>query len=473
LLLEPEMKAAPKTSRLAECPNEFGPNEFGPNEFGPNKFGNRSQPVAQWKPGLLRLHSGRLDNQPDAHRRPGILRLRSTARCSAQEASAKKKLRFAFILLLAALLAGCSALSPTTPQALPTVVLDNSNAATRPTSAGTSGGVVASGVVAPAELAKLAFTLSGVVEAVNVAAGDKVTAGQSLVQLAGQEDLQAAVSQTEFELVQAQQALDDLKKEAETARVQAMQEIIQYERAVRDAQYALDNFTVPINQASLDTVEALNQMKQRLDAARQAFEPYKYRSSNDPIREDRLDALNEAQADYNAAVKRLQYEYDLQVTQAQLDKALSDYAILQAGPDPEKVQMAEARISNAQTQLSAAKAALDHLTLAAPFDGTVAAVNIHPGEWVIPGQAVLTLADLNQLKVETTDLSERDIPRVKVSQPVTVFVEALGQEIPGRVSDISPLADTLGGDVVYKTTITLDEVPEELRPGMSVEVHFK
>jgi HlyD family secretion protein len=457
------MKTASKTSRLAECPNLFGPN----------KFGNRSQPVAQWKAGTLRSHSGCLVSQLDDRRRPGILRLRSKGRCSAQEASVEKKLGLTLILLLAVLLAGCNALNPATPQALPTVVLDNGSAATRPASAGTSGGVVASGVVAPAQTAKLVFTIAGKVDQVNAAEGKAVNAGDPLAQLEGQEDLQAAVSQAEFELVQAQQALDDLKTEAETARVQAMQEIITYERAVRDAQYALDNFTVPINQAGLETVEALNLMKQRLDAARQAFEPYKYRSSNDPIREDRLDDLNEAQADYNAAVKRLQYEYDLQVAQAQLDKALSDYATLQAGPDPAKVRLAEARISNAQTQLSAAQAALEHLSLAAPFDGTIAEVNIRPGEWVIPGQAVLTLADLNQLKVETTDLSERDIPRVKIGQPVTVFIKALGQEIPGRVSDISPLADTLGGDVVYKTTITLDEVPQELRAGMSVEAHFK
>jgi len=424
------METTPQTSRLAECPN---------------KFGYRSEPVARRRTGLLRFHSGRLN---------------------------VRQFKLTSILLLVGLLAGCNVFNPATPQPLPTVVLDSGSAATRPASPGNESGVVASGVIAPAQVARLVFTLSGVVEAVNVAEGDSVTAGQPLVQLEGQEDLQAAVSQAEFELVQAQQALNDLKTEAKTARVQAMQEIIAYERAVRDAQYALDNFTVPVNQASLETVEALNQMKQRLDTARQAFEPYKYRPSSDAVREDRLDALNEAQADYNAAVKRLQYEYDLQVVQAKLDKALSDYTILQAGPDPDKVRLAEARISNAQTQLSAAQAALDHLTLAAPFDGTIASVNVHPGEWVIPGQVVLTLVDLNNLRVETTDLSERDIPQVEVGQPVRAFIKALGQEVPGRVSDISPLADTLGGDVVYKTTIALDELPAGLREGMSVEVQF-
>jgi len=40
------------------------------------------------------------------------------------------------------------------------------------------------------------------------------------------------------------------------------------------------------------------------------------------------------------------------------------------------------------------------------------------------------------------------------------------------VSEISPLADTLGGDVVYQATIDLDSIPEGLRSGMSVEVRF-
>ena len=380
--------------------------------------------------------------------------------------------KLALIVLLAALLAGCNAFNLATPTPLPTVVLDNGSTVEQPSSPKTGGGVVASGVVAPAQTAELVFTIAGKVEAVSAAVGEPVKAGQPLAQLAGQEELAAAISQAEFELVQAQQALDDLKTEAADARVQAMQDIITYEKAVRDAQYALDNFTVPSNQAGLETVEALNQMKQRLDAARQAFEPYKYRPSSDSIREDRLDALNEAQADYNAAVRRLQYEYDLQVVQAQLDKALSDYEISQAGPDPARLRLAEGRVSNAQAQLAAAQAALNRLTLVAPFDGTLARLDVHPGEWVIPGQVVLVLADLSNLQVETTDLSERDIPQVEVGQPVTVFIEALGQEVSGRVRDISPLAESLGGDVVYTTTIALDALPPGLRAGMSVEVTF-
>ncbi len=42
----------------------------------------------------------------------------------------------------------------------------------------------------------------------------------------------------------------------------------------------------------------------------------------------------------------------------------------------------------------------------------------------------------------------------------------------GHVSEVSPLADTLGGDVVYQTMIELDETLPGLRAGMSVDVQF-
>jgi multidrug efflux pump subunit AcrA (membrane-fusion protein) len=376
-----------------------------------------------------------------------------------------------FSLLLLFPLVGCSIFTPSTPAPLPTVVLDNgadSPAVTR----APGRGVTASGVVVPTQEAQLTFTLSGNVKSVMAAVGDTVQEGQALAQLEGEENLQAAISTAQFELVQAQQALADLTTAAEIARLQAMQDVVTYHQAVKSAQYTLDNFTIPTNQQKLDAVAAISQMKQLLDQARQAFEPYKDKPSGDTTRKDRKEALDEAQADYNTAVRRLQYEYDLEVAQAKLDRASHDYEVFSAGPDPEKLSLAEARLKNAENQLAAAQATLEHLAIKAPFSGVVSQVNYHSGEWVVAGQPVLTIADVEHLNVETTDLSERDVPGVSVGQPVTVFVEALGETLSGHVSLIAPLADTLGGDVVYKITIDLDSIPAGLRSGMSVEVQF-
>jgi multidrug efflux pump subunit AcrA (membrane-fusion protein) len=102
----------------------------------------------------------------------------------------------------------------------------------------------------------------------------------------------------------------------------------------------------------------------------------------------------------------------------------------------------------------------------------VTSLDISAGETVAPGQVVLTLADLAGLRAETTDLSERDVASVVRGQPARVFVEALGEEVDGRVASIAPQASTIGGDVVYAVLVDLDGLPPGLRWGMSVEVEI-
>ncbi len=115
---------------------------------------------------------------------------------------------------------------------------------------------------------------------------------------------------------------------------------------------------------------------------------------------------------------------------------------------------------------------MDATRLVAPFPGEVASVAVSTGDFISPGQVILVLSDVNHLHVETTDLSERDVPSVKLGQAVSVSIKALNQDVNGKVSAISPLADSLGGDVVYKVIITLDEMPANGRAGMSVVVQF-
>jgi HlyD family secretion protein len=102
----------------------------------------------------------------------------------------------------------------------------------------------------------------------------------------------------------------------------------------------------------------------------------------------------------------------------------------------------------------------------------VVSISVQSGEYIQPGQVVITLASLDRLRVETTDLSERDLPNIKIGQTASVFVDALNQQLSGKVIAIAPLANTVGGDVVYKVTVELDKQPEGLRWGMSAEVNI-
>lgn len=133
-------------------------------------------------------------------------------------------------------------------------------------------------------------------------------------------------------------------------------------------------------------------------------------------------------------------------------------------------QRADARVQQAQVTLDLAQISRSEGTLTAPFDGVVASLSVIPGEFVQADQAVVKLATLNALQVETTDLSERDITNVKIGASATISVEALNQTIHGKVISISPISNTVGGDVVFKVTIAFDKQPENLLWGMTAEV---
>ena len=162
------------------------------------------------------------------------------------------------------------------------------------------------------------------------------------------------------------------------------------------------------------------------------------------------------------------------VAAAQVQEAQAGYqvSLLKAGATEEEIAVAQAQLAQAEAALEAAQASRAQAFLLAPCDGTITALEIGSGEAVVPGQMVLALADLSHLRVETTDLSERDVAQVKPGQPVSVYVEALGQEIDGQVVGIAPQATIVGGDVVYTVYVELDEQPSNLRWGMSIEVEI-
>jgi HlyD family secretion protein len=327
--------------------------------------------------------------------------------------------------------------------------------------------VSATGVVTPSQWATLSMTASGIVDEVLVSEGDAVGEGQVLARLKGREELQAAITTARFEVASAQKALDDLSDVAHKSSIQTQEAISIAAKQVRDAQYMLDNFTIPPEQENMTAMQAVEAMRGRLDQARTTFEPYKFKSEYDSTRKKFKEDLDEAQSDYNAAVRRLEYETALEVAMANLDQAQEDYATWKAGPDPADVTVAQARLDNANAKLAAAEAALQDRELKAPFSGTVSELFIRRGEWITLGQPVLMLADLGNLRVETTDLNEIDAARVHPGDSVILTFDALPEVVVnGVVQSIAPKA-AQGSGVNYTVIIEPDELPETLRWGMT------
>lgn len=387
------------------------------------------------------------------------------------------------------ILVGCGGFANSTPTPLPTIVLDSGGVLSATGSPQPEqGGATASGIIIPAREVNMSSAIGGNVTAVEVVIGQQVRAGDVLVELAGKEKLTAAIEAANVELLTARLALKTLNDSTDQAHSAALLRLANAQKALDEAEKRrtwkdMSNGS----RSSIELAEADYIMaKDALDTAEEKYQGYEDRDKNDLNRASALSALAAARKAHDRALANLNYllalpnsievnkaEAELQSAQAEVALAQKEVDKLKAGPDPDEVALAQGHVRNAEAQIAASKADLAELELKAPFDGTVGKVNVQSGEWVLPGEVIVVVIDTSHLRVETNDLSERDISAIKPGQTVSVFVKALSQSITGKVSEVSPLADTLGGDVVYKTIIDLDESSEALRAGMTVDVQFE
>jgi len=393
-----------------------------------------------------------------------------------------KKVYSIYLIMITLVLAACSSGSPST--AIPTVVLDSgtsNTSSTQPAAQVSSSGtnVTASGIVMPVQEAHLAFALAGNVKEVNIAEGEQVKAGEVLAELDN--------TLVQVEVDQAQRTVRELTSPAAIAATE--QAIATLQKTYEDAQKKVDsNNYRRADQASIDYYKAQLVLAQKaLDVARDAYNKTGRLSAADPLRASATTNLYNAQRAYNTALSNLDYftnkpsENDVALANANLDAAsaalqeakwyLAELKGESIPADATGTQLAQ--LQQARDNLKAAQNRLANTRLISPFSGTVTTINIIAGEYVSPGQMIITLSDIANLQVVTTDLSERDVADVSIDQQVTVLVEALNAEIAGHVITISSVADTLGGDVVYKTTIALDELPAGIRTGMTATVNFQ
>jgi hypothetical protein len=126
-----------------------------------------------------------------------------------------------------------------------------------------------------------------------------------------------------------------------------------------------------------------------------------------------------------------------------------------------------------QQEIARVRGATGTEVLTAPFRGTITGVPVHVGDTVLPGAVVATVGDLTKLQVETTDVDEFLIARVRPGQRVSLFIDALDRQTPGVVRTVAlePVTTT-AGDEHYPVTIELLEPIENLRPGMTVRILF-
>jgi multidrug resistance efflux pump len=336
--------------------------------------------------------------------------------------------------------------------------------------------ISATGVVVPQQWAALSARGQGALAEVLVEEGQQVKEGQTLIRLGNSEFAQAEVARAQESLIIAERAFS-------ASQANALKDLDDAYEAVRKAQYDFDNFDIPSDLRAMSPTEALDFTFTRLEEARTNFEPYKYleerlewelRRDNPNKQNEQVyrstaknykKRLDDAWADFNKAIRWAKLEADLQQARSDLENALKEFnAVSENTQDP---SLAQAQYLAAQANLSAAQTALANMELSAPFDGVVCNLDARVGEWVTPGMPLLQLGAMDNLRVETTDLSEIDAARVHPQDSVSVTFDALPDVVVNGTVQSVANKSTEGSGVNYTVVVTLDPIPTGLRWGMT------
>jgi multidrug efflux system membrane fusion protein len=129
----------------------------------------------------------------------------------------------------------------------------------------------------------------------------------------------------------------------------------------------------------------------------------------------------------------------------------------------------QSQLAKARAELDMARIQLGNTQITAPFAGTYDQRMVELGDFVQPGQSLLTLVDISQLKV-SAQIAQQEVIQLKLGQPVRI--ELLdGRELQGELHFIAAAADP--GSRSFRIEVKVDN-PETLRlAGASATLHVQ
>jgi HlyD family secretion protein len=343
-----------------------------------------------------------------------------------------------------------------------------------------------SGVVEADEI-RLGSRIGGRVAEVLVDEGDEVSAGQPLVRLEPF-DLQQRRSEAAALLGQ---------REAEWAKLKAglrKQEVGQAEARARAIELRLKVLEDGPRPQEVEAARA----RQRLAEAQLT------RANEDYNRDRRLSMMGSGAVTQETLDRRLE---ELKVAQANLDVREQELELLSEGTRHEEIEQARAELDEAklaaeqakegyrEEDIQQAKAAVEaaeaglaiidqqlrELTVVAPVDGRIEAVELQPGDLVAAGAPTLSMLNTKQPWIRAYVPENR--LDIEANSKVRVTIDSFpNQEFSGRVVFVARQAEFTPSNVqtpeerskqVVRIKVAIEDPPKDLRPGMSGDIWLK
>ena len=344
------------------------------------------------------------------------------------------------------------------------------------------------GTLVAANQVNLGFGTSGQLITLNVKVGDQVKRGQLLAAVDNTSQalqlLQAkralANLTSDTSIATAQEALATANKNVYTTKNQLIYlispQVFYDEQQIAAAQQALDQAkSVANNPPTSDQQKAIDAAAAKLKSEQNALSGdqlwyaanYVPNTFTAPATRTSPQSVN-APTDADIAAARAAYAAALasvQEAQWYVD-ALTGVAVpdTATGTNLSAFEQAKLTLQSAQDTFNATQ-------LYAPFSGIVTTVSAQLGDSVSGGTAVITIADMSTLYVQTY-VDEASYEMFSVGNAADVVFDALpNQTFKGKVVEVSPALVTSSGTSAVSGMVQLDPTSAKLLLGMSAAVN--
>jgi len=343
----------------------------------------------------------------------------------------------------------------------------------------------------------VSFKIAGKIEKLLVEEGDQLNEGQ-LIAVLEHKDLLAQMAKAGASLEAAKSRLPSLQKNIEFQDKATNQEISQAEAAVRAAESRLQQLLsgsrpqeIQAAKAEVDqTLADIEKRKADMERAQKLHQSQFISTQEWDTARTAYDAAlanhRKAKEHYALAVEGPRKE-EIETARAQLSQAQASLRLaktrkIQVDALRRDLQTAEAQVKEASSSLEVIKTQIEYSKLYAPVSGVILVKNAEPGEYLVPGGAVVTLGDLDRPWLKAF-ITETDLGRVKLGQKVSVTTDSFpGKVYEGTITFISSEAEFTPKNVqtakervklVYRIKVSLPNPKHELKPGMPADAQIQ
>ncbi|CDX42748.1 RND efflux membrane fusion protein [Mesorhizobium plurifarium] len=163
---------------------------------------------------------------------------------------------------------------------------------------------------------------------------------------------------------------------------------------------------------------------------------------------------------------------------AQKAQAASDQAALTRAIELQRrgvgtdatLDAARAAADASAAQVNKLQAVLDQKQLSAPFGGTVGIPRIDIGQYLAPGNSVVTIQDLDTMRVDFT-VPEQQLPLLKIGQTIKLGSSLADMSFAGSIRGIDPKIDPASRLVSIRGEVANPE--GKLTPGQFVQLRVE